>query len=75
MIIKVTMKTPDSLNNAIEQACEDEIGGHYDDELKDEEFNRMVEQTKKLAKKWFRYNELVTLVIDTEKRTCIVAEV
>ena len=74
MKIRIHMKTPDSLNDAIESACEDEVGGAPDDELKDEEFHQLVEKTKELAENWFRYGELVTLVIDTETETCTVEE-
>lgn len=69
MRVRITLKTPDALNDAIERAAEDEVGGPPDD---DEAFNELVAKTKKLAERWFQYGELVTLVLDTEAETCTV---
>lgn len=75
MKIRIQFKTPDALEDAIKRTCEDEIGGSSNDEDLDDQYNALVEKTMKLASRWFRYNELLTVVIDTEKETCIVEKV
>ena len=75
MQVRITLKTPDALDDAIERAAEDEIGGASDDESSQEPFEELVAKTKKLAERWFRYGELVSLVLDTEDETCTVERV
>jgi len=72
MKIKVTMKCPDALDQAIEKAAEDEVGGPMDSSEHDERWKDLVLQGKKVATKWFKWGEYVTLEIDTEANTCIV---
>lgn len=51
------MKTPDCLDNAIQEATQDE-----DEQRK----------IKELCSRWFVYGEQIALEIDTNKQTCIV---
>ena len=60
MKIRVTMKCPDALDSAISK----------------ETFNDLeVLQAKRLCQKWFKYGEYITVIVDTEKETCVVEEV
>ena len=56
MKIYIDMKTADAISNAIE----------------DIEDDRQKEEIKQLAEKWFRFGECITVVLDTEAKTCIV---
>lgn len=71
MKIRVIMKTPDALNDAIERAVEDEMPAGDSEDLEGEFVTRTM-AARKIAEKWFSYGELVTLVIDTEANTCTV---
>lgn len=73
MKFQVSMKCPDALDYAIEEAVRYKIGP-LDTEEKEMEFDELVEQTKELTERWFEYGEYITLTIDTEKETCIVNE-
>jgi len=75
MKLRVVMKCPDALDFAIENALEDEIGGASESEELDDLFYSEKKKIESLVKKWFRYGEVVTLIIDTEEKTCIVEEV
>lgn len=72
MKFKVTMKCPDSLDTAIEEACTDEIGGPDISEEHDIAFDELFRKTNRLCEKWFRYGEYITVEIDTEEGTCVV---
>jgi len=65
MIVEITLKTPDALDDAINRTAEDRY-------IPDEERWEAVCKAKELAKKWFRFGETVTLVLDTDKETCEV---
>jgi hypothetical protein len=66
MQIEVTMKTPDALMDAINDA----LSVVEDEEIRQEKEAALEE----LCKKWFQYGEYVTLIIDTDKQTCTVKE-
>ena len=73
MKFRVTMKTPDALANAIHKASLDYAvneGNKTDEDVMQE----MYESTERLCERWFKYREIVTLEIDTEKKTCTVVE-
>jgi hypothetical protein len=74
MKFQVTMKTPDALGFAIQQVIESELEENCTDDLMDDIEQIDSEQIKDICKKWFKYEELVTLEIDTEKLTCTVLE-
>ena len=63
MRFQIMMKTPDGLNTALNESCGD-----------DDEYYSEVQDAYQAAQKWFRWDEIVTLEIDTEKETCIVLE-
>jgi hypothetical protein len=57
MKIRISMKTPDCIDRAI-------------DEL--EPSDHEAEDIRRISKRFFRYEEYVELEIDTETETCIV---
>lgn len=76
MKCKVTMKCPDSLDQAIYEFVNDILDQeNFEDQ---EDFNyeheRLVEKYKEKANKWFKWGELVTLEMDFEQNTCKVVE-
>lgn len=62
MKFQVTMKCPDALWEAVK---DNTTGGTRGDS---EEFNKVMGQ----CRQWFKYEEMVTLEIDTEANTCTV---
>lgn len=60
MKITVSMKCPDALDQAINEATST---------------TQEEAEIKNLCDKWFKWGEYVTLEIDTEAGTCIVLEV
>lgn len=60
MKITVSMKCPDALDQAINEATST---------MQEEA------EIKKLCDKWFKWGEYVTLEIDTDTGTCVVLEV
>lgn len=76
MKFKVTMKDPDTLSDAIDDAVKDDlkkIEGLSDDDREALAYGRRKEAGD-VAAKWFRYGEYVTVEIDTEARTAIVCQ-
>jgi len=59
MIFRLTMKTPDALQCAIEDATDDS-----DARIKMED----------LASEWMEYGEYITVEFDTDKKTCVVVK-
>lgn len=59
MKFQVSMKCPDALDQAINNAT---------DTIQEEA------EIKKLCEKWFKWGEYVTLEINTDAKTCIVLE-
>lgn len=72
MKFKVSMKCPDALDKAIENACDREVVGPEDSEELDIAYNDLVRKTENLCQKWFKYGEYLTVEIDTEQETCEV---
>lgn len=66
MKIRVVMKCPDSLEFAIDD--------YLSNENEDDRQNKLSE-INNVVNKYFKYGEVVTLVIDTEKEICFVEEV
>jgi len=75
MKFTVTMKDPDTLHDAIEDACNSSVG---DMDIPDDEKKPIaelrIEKVSDLCGKWFEYGEYLTVEIDTEKQTCEVVE-
>jgi hypothetical protein len=59
MLFRLTMKTPDALQSAIEDATDDS-----DARIKMED----------LASEWMEYGEYITVEFDTDKKTCVVVK-
>jgi hypothetical protein len=75
MIIRVTMKDPDTLNDCIEDALMDlKIEGLSDDEIKQIRETRLDEIKSMAIRKWFNWGEYLSVDIDTEKEICTVVE-
>lgn len=74
MIIDVVMKSPDVLQDSIEEAVSLHMApcGGPPDELLQFDMEQEADRIKKMCEKWFKWGETVTLTIDTEKETCEV---
>lgn len=74
MKIKVTMKDPDTLHDAVADAVRDEVAGLAG--LSEDEREAVEEKRRAAvmaaAGKWFRYGEYLTVEIDTEAGTATV---
>jgi hypothetical protein len=67
MKIRVTMKTPDVVENAICSAVDDmtdDFDQKYDEK----------ERLQKIFAKWFEYGEYLTVYVDTDTKTIEVAK-
>lgn len=75
MKFTVTMKDPDTLSDAIQDAVKHEnMEGMEEDEI--EALREMrAEKIKKLCRMWFEYGEYLRVEIDTDTKTCIVIPV
>lgn len=67
MKFTVTLKTPDVLEDSINEAINNLPDPDQDQESKDE--------ILKKCGQWFEYGECLTVEIDTEKNTCTVLKV
>lgn len=74
MKFTVTMKDPDTLSDAIDEAVRADIakieGLNADD--REALFETRREGVGKITSKWFRYGEYLTVEIDTEAQTATV---
>lgn len=72
MLVNVTFKTPDAVEEAIQAALENNRPAG----LTDHEWGLILEDRrdalKEKAKNWFEWMEYVSITWDTEKDTCIV---
>lgn len=76
MKFKVTMKDPDVLEDAINDAVKNalsEVDLPEDEILELREIR--AEKVKEITDKWFEYGEYLTVEIDTESGTATVCEV
>lgn len=69
MNIRITFKTPDALEHAINDAIEAE-----GEKIGNSEREEMIEEIKDMASRWIKYGECITVEIDTEEQTCVVKE-
>lgn len=72
MTFQVTFKTPDALENAVDQEVEYELNTLEDEYQDDENRDSIKAGLMKFAQKWVRYNEYVTLEFDTVADTVTV---
>lgn len=63
MKFQASMKCPDALDRAIEEAAKDIPNGGRDE---------AIASAKKICEKWFKYGEYLTVEVDTEAKTCNV---
>lgn len=74
MKIRITMKDPDGFWNCVDEAVKQSlktIEGISDEEREYLEEKRS-EEIKDKLKKWFEYDEYLTVEVDTDANTCIV---
>lgn len=71
MKFQVTMKDPDTLFDAIQDAVAETLETMPEDEA---EAVREIRENKahEVASKWFKYGEYLTVEIDTEEKTIMV---
>lgn len=77
MKFKVTMKDPDTLGDAIDEAVRAElktVAGLTDNEREGLVGDRR-ESVKAVTSKWFEYGEYLTVEIDTEAGTATVCAI
>lgn len=72
--IKVTLKDPDVLYDAVEEQVESELQGMPDDEA-EAVHDLRVEKYQEIASTWFEYGEYLTIEIDTDAKTARVVPV
>jgi hypothetical protein len=72
--LKVCMKDPDTLHDAVEGAVRDEVAKipGLDDEEREAVAEARSESVRKLCGTWFGYGEYLTVEVDTEAKTCTV---
>ena len=75
MKIRVMMKDPDTLDDAIDEAIEADVASIADEEEREAVAEVRKERAHAVAKKWFEYGEYLQVEIDTEAKTCTVLAV
>lgn len=77
MKFKVTMKDPDTLHDAVNEAVKaqiQEIGITDEDEI-EALTEKRAEKVNEMCGQWFEYGEYLTVEIDTEAKTATVCKV
>lgn len=74
MIFRVTLKDPDALYEAINDALEDELA-KMDEEEADAIHDIRLQKIQEIAEEWFEYGEVLTVEIDTINKTCSAVKV
>lgn len=73
MIIRLTLKDPDGVSNSIDDIARNSVESSI---VENQEIEDLIEHQKDkiedAIKPWVRYNEYVTIEIDTEKNTATV---
>lgn len=74
MKFTVTMKDPDTLHDAIDDAVREDVAGIEGLSKEDRAalFETRQDAVRAVARKWFKYSEYVTIEIDTEAKTATV---
>jgi hypothetical protein len=74
--IRVTMKNPDALHEAVREAVAGDMAKlELDDDERDSIAEMREEKTREFCKRWFKWSECITIEIDTIEGTCRVVEV
>ena len=74
MKFQVTMKDPDGVFDCVREAVEEDakkIEGISELE-RGALVEERIEETQKAMKKWFEYDEYLTVAVDTDAGTCVV---
>lgn len=76
MKIRVTMKDPDTLHNAVQEAVMAQLEGldGVDDDESEQLRESREEEMRAKCRRWFKWSEYLTVEIDTEAMTCVVVE-
>lgn len=74
MKFTVTMKDPDTLYDAINDAIEESLSDVEDEDEREAIEEVRKEKLKNLCAQWFDYGEYLTVEIDTEANTCTVVK-
>lgn len=75
MKFQITFKTPDAVENAIEEIVPKvELGDFDDEEASEADYCRQktVDDLKEFVARWVRYGECVTIEFDTDNCTAVV---
>lgn len=72
MLICITFKTPDAVEDAIVEALRDEFPYGASEDEKCEHVRHRLPSLGAAARKWFQYGEYVTVEWNTEDNTCRV---
>lgn len=77
MKFKVTMKDPDTLTDAIDEAVKAQIVeiGIIDEDEIEALTEKRADKVRDLCGEWFEYGEYLTVEIDTEAKTATVCKV
>lgn len=79
MKIQITMKNPDCISDAIDRAVELAVDEREAEQLgrveRESAIKDKVEELEDAIKPWVKYNEYITIEIDTEANTAIVLPV
>ncbi len=74
MKFRVTMKDPDTLQDAISSAVETDVlmADGLDSDERESVAEKRREKVAKLCSEWFKFGEYLTVEVDTEARTATV---
>lgn len=74
MKFRVTMKDPDTLNDAIEEAVKAALAAiqGIDEDERETLLENRADAARSIASRWFKYSEYLTVEIDTEADTAVV---
>ena len=74
MKFTISMKDPDTLDDAIRDAVKNELAAivGLDDDDREALQERREESAREIASKWFEYGEYLHVEIDTDANTCTV---
>lgn len=75
MKFRVTMKDPDCLYDAVNEALDKNMPPQLTREEWEQLKETRAENVRDIAGKWFEYGEYLTVEIDTEAKTCTVVPV
>jgi len=77
MKFTVTMKDPDTLYDAIEDAVIEEVNkmDNLDEDEREDLIISRREKVAEICEEWFSYSEYLTVEIDTEAKTAVVSKV